>query len=152
MRGEALHRNGTRRPYSRHGLTALRAKVQVRGLGALDQRTSAARALVSWRNALVCDMGGEDAVSAAQRAMIDVATRTRLYVDGLDVFLLEQPSLIVGRGKRKTVLPVLLERQRLADSLVSVLGRLGLERRARPIVSASDYLRGNGQGGEDAQA
>lgn len=126
---------------TRHGLTVLKARVKVRGLSALDQRTAAARALLHWQRELVRDLGGEDAASSAQRALVEIATRTRLYVESLDAFLMEQPSLIVGRGKKKTVLPVLIERQRLADSLAHTLGRLGLERRAKTLPSLDQYVK-----------
>ena len=117
-------REGQRRPYTRHGLHAVRAKVKVAGLSALDRRTVAARALVEWRKDLIDDLGGDSAISAQQRALVEVATRTRLYVDHLDAFLMSQRSLV--NGKRKAVLPVLRERQSLADSLSRILTQLGL--------------------------
>ncbi len=104
-----------RRPYSRHGLNALKAQVKVRGLQAIDRRTAAAQALVAWRRELLSDLGGEESVSAQQMALVDMAVRTRLYVDSLDAWLMEQESLV--NRKRKSVLPVLRERQQLVDSL-----------------------------------
>lgn len=44
---------------------------------------------------------------------------------------MEQPSLVLRR--RRAVLPVLVERQRLADSLARLLALLGLERRAKTL-------------------
>jgi hypothetical protein len=131
-----------RRPYSRHGLTALRQKVRVRGFGTLDQRTAAAKALHAWRNELLSDLGGDAAASASQKALVDVAVRTRLFVESLDAFLMEQESLV--NKKKRAVLPCVLERQRLADSLVAVLSRLGLERRAKPVPSLEEYLNAGG--------
>ena len=127
-----------RRPYTRHGLHAIKARVKVAGLAAIDGRTAAAQGLLEWRRDLIADLGGDAAVSAQQRALIEVATRTRLYVDHLDAFLMSQRSLV--NLKRKAVLPVLKERQTLADSLARILGQLGLERKARPIQSLQDYL------------
>jgi hypothetical protein len=46
------------------------------------------------------------AVTAQQRALVEVITRTKLYVDHLDAFLMQQRSLINKR--KKTALPVLL--------------------------------------------
>src|SRR5690349_17712481 len=86
-----------RRPYSRHGLNALKARVKVRGLGALDRRTAAARALIAWRDELVADLGGPSMVSAQQRAVIDLATRTKLYLDTLDAWIMEQPTLVLAK-------------------------------------------------------
>jgi hypothetical protein len=64
--------------------------VKVRGLTAIDARTTAGRGLLDRRKDLIADLGGEDAISAQQRALIEHATRTRLYVDHLDAFLMSQ--------------------------------------------------------------
>ena len=71
------------RAYSRHGLNVVKARVKVRGLAAIDMRTAAAQALVAWRCELLSDLGGEESVSAQQMALVDMAVRTRLYVDSL---------------------------------------------------------------------
>ena len=124
------------RPYSRHGFHALKARVKVAGLAALDGRTTAAQGLLEWRRDLIADLGGDAVISAQQRALVEVATRTRLYVDHLDVFLMQQPSLV--HTKHKAVLPVLKERQALADSLARLLGQLGLERHQGPPKSLAE--------------
>jgi hypothetical protein len=128
-----------RRPYSRHGLNALKARVKVRGLAAIDQRTAEARALLDWREELLADLGGAAAVTAAQLALVDLAARTRLYVDHLDAYLLDQPCGLVNK-RRRAVYPVLRERQGLVDSLARLLGQLGLERRQREAPSLSEYV------------
>jgi hypothetical protein len=126
------------RPYSRHGLNALMARVKVRGLASIDRRTVAARALLDWQRDLVTDLGGEAAVSAQQMALVEIATRTKLYIDHLDAFLMQQRSLV--NAKRKSVLPALRERQSLADSLARILSQLGLERRQAPAKTLEQYL------------
>src|SRR5512143_1482842 len=131
-------RTKARRPYSRTGLNALKARVKVRGLDAIDKRSAAARALLAWRSELIADLGGEAAVSAQERAVAELAVRTKLYVDSVDNWLMQQPSLVLSR--RRAVLPVLVERQRLADSLARLLGQLGLGRRARPLPSLADHI------------
>lgn len=104
------------------GLNALTARVKVRGLEAIDKRSAPAGALLAWRGELITDLGGDDAVSAQERAVVELAVPTKLYVDSLDAGLLEQPSLVLKR--RLFVLPVLVERQRLADSPSRLLGQL----------------------------
>jgi len=138
-----------RRPYTRHGLHALRTKVKVAGLAALDGRTAAAQALLEWRRDLIADLGGDAAISAQQRALVELATRTRLYVDHVDAFLMAQRTLV--HAKRKAVLPVLRERQALADSLTRILSQLGLERRPRPVKSLTEYLAENYGNGAQTQ-
>lgn len=82
------------RTYSRHGLHPLRRRVMVEGLVSLDRRSVAARALLDWRAELIAALGGEQTVTPQQTALIELATRTRLYVDHLDVFLMAQRSLV----------------------------------------------------------
>ena len=127
-----------RRPYSRHGLNGLMARVKLRGLHAIDQRTAAARALVTWRTELVADLGGESALSAQQRALVETAVRTRLFLEHLDAWLLAQPSLINAR--RRSVLPVFRERLQLADALGRQLAALGLERHQPKPAELGEYL------------
>jgi hypothetical protein len=62
------------------------------GLAAIDRRTPAARALLDWRQELVQDLGGEGAITAAQRALVELVVPTRLYLDHADAFLLERPA------------------------------------------------------------
>jgi hypothetical protein len=109
----------------------------VRGLAAIDQRTAAARALLDWRRELLEDLGGEAVASAAQLALVEVATRTRLYLDHVDAVLMGRESLVV-RGRR--LLPLVEQRQKLADGLARILGQLGLERRKPPAPSLDAYF------------
>lgn len=127
-----------RRAYSRHGLNVLKARVKVRGLTSIDRRTAAARALLAWREELLADLGGREAVSAQQFTLVELATRTKLYVDSLDAWIVEQHSLVNAR--KRAVLPVVRERQQLVDSLVRILTSLGLERRAKPVPNLRDYI------------
>lgn len=127
-----------RRTYTRHGLNALMVRVKLRGFKAIDRRMVAARTALTWRAELLEDLGGEAEVSAAQLALVDIAVRTRLYLDHIDAVLLERPSLVI-RGRR--LLPLVEQRARLADSLARLLGQLGLERRAKPVPSLRDFLQ-----------
>jgi hypothetical protein len=90
-------------------------------------------------------------VSAQKRALVDLAVRTRLYVDHCDAFLMEQTSLILKR--KKSVLPILLQRNQLADSLARTLSMLGLERIPLPISDrfsrAQEELRKIGESKTD---
>jgi len=60
----------------RTGLLALKSKVQIRGLGAIDKRTAGARALLTWKKTLIADLGSETAVTAAQRGLIGMPLPT----------------------------------------------------------------------------
>src|SRR5882724_7906327 len=117
-----------RRTYTRHGLNALMVRVKLRGFKAIDRRMVAARTALAWRAELLEDLGGEAEVSAAQLALVEVAVRTRLYLDHVDAVLMERTSLVI-RGRR--LLPLVEQRQRLADGLARLLSQLGLERQAK---------------------
>lgn len=74
---------------------------------------------------LIADLGGD--VSTQEAAIIDLAVKSKLLLDSIDTWLLVQPSLVNAR--KRTLLPVVKERQALADGLARYLSQLGLERR-----------------------
>jgi len=115
----------------RHGLTRLKAAVRGLGSRVIDRRTTLGKALVEWRQELIQDLGGPDAVSTQARAIVDLAVKTKLLLDSVDAWLLTQPSLVNKRAR--ALLPVVRERQQLADSLARYLTMLGLERRRRTL-------------------
>ena len=124
------------RPYSKHGLTTLRHTVEALGGRLLDGRTTLAKQLAAFKADLVRDLGGD--VSTQQLAVIDLAVRTRLLLDSIDAWLLVQPSLVNQR--KRALLPVVRERQSLADALARYLGQLGLDRKAKPVPDLATYL------------
>jgi hypothetical protein len=77
-------------------------------------------------------------VSTQQAAVINLAVKTRLLLDSIDAWLLVQPSLVNAR--KRALLPVVKERQSLADALARYMGQLGLERRAKPVADLATYL------------
>lgn len=123
----------------RHGMSLLRRSVREQGLvRTVDSRTAAGRALMEWRRALLDDLGGEEALSTQRLALVDVATRTKLFIDSVDSWCLEQDSLLNKR--RRALYPVVLERCRLADSLLRTLEAIGLDRRiAEKSLTPSEY-------------
>jgi hypothetical protein len=130
---------------TRTGLRALKSRVTVRGLAAIDRRTTAARTLLDFRRELLDDLGGESSISAARLALVEIAVRTRLYLDHIDAFLMAQSSLIVKRARlRGRLLPLVEQRQRLAESLARLLGQLGLERRTPEPLDLREYLARRG--------
>jgi hypothetical protein len=126
------------RQYSKRGLTAMKAALSKPDARAKDRRTKIGRALLRWRNELIEDLGGVDAVTTQQLAIVELAVKSKLMLDSIDAWLLKQPSLVNAR--RKSLLPVVRERQQLADSLARYMGQLGLERRVKPTPSLQEYL------------
>jgi hypothetical protein len=119
------------RAYQTHGLYRAKAAVKALGSRAIDRRTRVGKALVAWRLEIAGDLGGLEALSAQQRAVLDQAVTLRLLLDSIDAWLLAQPALVDRR--KRALLPVVRERQALADALVRYLTTLGLERRARDV-------------------
>jgi hypothetical protein len=118
----------------RHGLTRLKAAVRALGDRVIDRRTTLGKALAEWRDELIQDLGGPESVSTQARAIVELAVRTKLLLDSVDVWLLTQPSLINKRAR--ALLPVVRERQQLADSLARYLTLLGLTPRRRTLSFA----------------
>lgn len=128
---------------TRHGLNAVRNRIAIRGLAIVDKRCAGAKALFEWKNELLNDLGGEENVSTQKRTLVELAVRTRLYVDHVDSFLLEQPSLINKR--KRAILPIVRERQALVDSLARLLSQLGLDRQAKKVEDLDQYLERRGK-------
>jgi len=117
----------------KHELNVLKKAVKSLGGRVIDQRTTLGKALAQWRKELIEDLGGPEAVSTQKQALIDLAVRTKLLLDSIDTWLLRQPSLVNAR--RRAVLPVVLQRQHLAESLARSLTQLGLERRTKTTAA-----------------
>jgi hypothetical protein len=140
-------RSQPKRTYSKHGLVTLKATVRQLGPRVIDRRTTLGKQLASWRADLIRDLGGD--VSTQQAAVIDLAVKTRLLLDSIDAWLLVQPSLVNAR--KKALLPVVRERQQLADALARYMTALGLERKAREAPSLHEYLAERSQQTEPVQ-
>jgi hypothetical protein len=124
----------------RHGLTTLKYAVRKLGRRTIDGRTTVGKALQEWRTALVADLGGRDAVSAQQQeAILDLAVKTKFLLDSIDAWLLTQPTLINAR--KRTVFPVVLQRQQLADALARYMVQLGLARRRVAVDLAQAFSK-----------
>jgi hypothetical protein len=111
---------------TKHGLNAMKHAMKQFGSRAIDRRTSTGKALEAWRRELVADLGGNDTVSSSQLVVIDAAVRTKLLLDSVDTWLLQQKSVVNHR--KRSVYPVVLQRQQLSDALVKYMQTLGLKR------------------------
>ena len=110
-----------------HGFYFARRTLMAYGKRAIDGRSSTGKALASWRTDLITDLGGD--VSTQQSAIIDLCVKSKLILDSIDAWLLTQPSLVLKR--KRALMPVVIQRQSLADGLARYLAQLGLERRVK---------------------
>ncbi|BFU90919.1 MAG: hypothetical protein NTAFB01_21060 [Nitrospira sp.] len=94
-----------------------------------------------FRDELVADMGGKDAVSTQQMTLIEMCVTDRMIIGSIETWLLQQPSLVNRR--KKSAYPILLQLASLKDGMVRRLIALGLERRAKPVRSLQDLLQAN---------
>lgn len=120
---------------SRHGLYAAMVKVKLAGFNAIDRRTAGGRSLLAWKRQVIADCGGQANIPATKMALIDSAAATRALIAHIDVWLLGQRSVV--NAKRKSVIPVLLQRQSLCDSLARTLAQIGLERTEKSVREGS---------------
>lgn len=126
----------------KHGLYTLKRALKERGLAAIDGRSAVGRALSQWRADLIRDLGGKDSISTQQEVLVDLAVKSKLLLDSIDAWLLTQPSLVNRR--KKSLLPMVRERQVLADGLARYLGQLGLEKRVK-VKNLAEILAGDGE-------
>ncbi|MGN6718235.1 MAG: hypothetical protein ACTHLX_12655 [Candidatus Binatia bacterium] len=102
-----------------------------------------------WRAELIADLGGNDAISTQQLAIIDLAGKQKILLDSIDTWLFSQPSIINAR--KRSLIPVVIQRQALADALAKYLTQHGLERRPKQkslqdILNDSSNDNGDGKG------
>ncbi len=133
----ASHHRYAGRPET-HGLPRLKHAVKVLGGRAIDRRTATGRALAAWRSELLADLGGIEAVSTHELALVEEAVKTKLILDSVDAWLLQQRTLINKRNR--SVLPAVRDRQALVATLRGLLGDLGLQRRLKVAPALSEYL------------
>lgn len=136
--------------YRQNGLRLLRRKIAVQGMRAVDWRSAGARDLIEWKQQLITDLGTEENLTTGQKTLIDVAMRTRLFLDHIDGFLLGEESFIF-KGK-KSAWPLLMQRMALVASLERTLATLGLERQAKKLPSLQEYLAAKEKGSEAPQS
>jgi hypothetical protein len=103
-------------------------RVKLAGFSAIDRRTAAARETLAFKRELASALGGEADLSPQRRKLIDMAARASLLLDHVDAWLFQQQRLVNARAKM--LLPILVQRQTLADHLTRLLDKLGLDRRA----------------------
>jgi hypothetical protein len=123
----------------------LKRAVNTIGNRLIDRRTVTGRALAKWRKDLIQDLGGD--VSTQQSAIVDLAVKSKLLLDSIDTWLLNQRSLVNYR--KKAVLPAVMQRQQLADGLAKYLSMLGLERKVKEQTLADYIASAYGDRGEE---
>jgi hypothetical protein len=123
-------------------LKRFKRRVDLRGLAAINRHSPGARDVVAWRDELRAACGGTD-LSPQREMLVELAGRTRVLLDVVDTYLMTLPTIINRRYKK--LMPIILQRNQLAESLQKTLDRLGLDRRAKPIEDLDAYLERRGE-------
>ncbi len=138
------------RNYQQHGARTLQTALERLGSeGWLDKLGPAGEGLRAWRRGLINDLGGEDKVSTAQLALVDLAVRSYLMLEHIDRWVLSTQNIVNKRDRK--VFRIVLDRQRMADSLAKYLQMLGLEKRTLEGENLTDYIEARySDGGGDS--
>jgi hypothetical protein len=124
---------------NRHGFSALKRRVAIKGLDAFDLRSAAARRMISWRDELVAALGGQENVTPQEYALLEMLIKTRLLLEHIDGYILGLDSLV--NRKKHSLKPIVRERLTLVDTCSRLLSQLGLKRREKPVPDLKDYLK-----------
>jgi hypothetical protein len=139
------HPTRRRSPNPRFQPTIGRA-IRTFGQHTLDGRTTTAKTLGHYRARFIADLGGLQCLSAQQLALLDLTARTWLLLETVDAAILSLPSPLDRR--RRVLLPIIRERQHLADSLLRYLQALGLDRHSPAVDLAHAFQRVPANGSE----
>jgi hypothetical protein len=101
----------------------------------LDGRSAVAVAVRRWKEDMRRDLG--DNLTRAQETILEAAAQSWVILSSLDDYIARQPSLVT---KKRTVLPVVVQRMQIAEGLARNLERLGLERKVREVPDLEAYL------------
>lgn len=142
--------NRAKRPYQRSGLHVVNKALpflleRVANAAVPDELLSTVElAARAWRQEILADLGGSDAVPAAKRALLDAATGTKIILDSLDRYLFELAEIggLVNRRNRKAF-AVVQDRMRVADSLTRQLQALGMDRQVKTVDLARALRQGS---------
>lgn len=126
------------RAYRLSGFHGMQAALTKRGISALDGRSASARHVARWKADVTADLGGD--LSTAKRTLLEVAAMDVALLAVADSWLREHAAGVINR-KRKTFVPLVTERLRVAAHLADVLKLLGLERKAREVPSLDELSR-----------
>jgi hypothetical protein len=129
----------SRRPYSRHGFHALKRRVAVAGLDAVDRRYAGGRELVAWWEEQIAHLGGRDVITHPELTLVKRAGVLEVLIRQAEAEFLER-GVQVGRRRSPRPHPLLPEYRGLVREQREILTQLGLERRAQKVPDLRSYM------------
>lgn len=120
-----------------HGFTR-----QIRGrytadAGQLDARSTAFKAITSYRSELVASLGGADNLSAQELTLVEMCAKDWFLLQSIDAFLLQHGAY---NKRKRAAYALTIQRCQVSDSLTRKLQLLKLERRSKPLNTLSALL------------
>jgi len=103
----------------------------------LDGRSALSQSIAKYRAELLASLGGSDSLSAQENTLVEMCSRDWLMLQHIDAYLFQTG---IFNKKRRQAYALTVQRMQIADSLTRRLQALGLQRRAKPVLSLSDYL------------
>lgn len=130
-----------------HGLYTLKKAVKLLGSRVIDRRTRAGKVLAAFKDAIIADQGGVEAISTSKQELIKAAVEVKLIKDSIATYVISLPS-IVNRRKR-SALPIVKELMDIEKIYAGLLKDIGLERRTKELdlaelLSGKDVNEGSG--------
>jgi hypothetical protein len=134
-----------------HGIVALRNQIKKRtrrGRSLIDRRTAAGQNALAMRQGLILDQGGEEHLSVAKLALIEMIARDTYFLDECDRRIFRVIYHVNGRIRRdghKPKSPKLIAtmygyRSAVARNLAANLSLLGLEKVPPPQKTLEEIL------------
>jgi hypothetical protein len=94
-----------------------------------------------WRENVISDLGGRDALTTTKLALVNATLGSWLLLSTIDAYLMELAgSTGVVNRRTRSVFAVVEQRARTADSLLRQLLALGLDRVSPPPLSLDQYV------------
>lgn len=103
----------------------------------IDGRSALSQSLAKYRAELLSSLGGAENLSAMETTIVEMCAKDWLLVQTIDAYILQTGAF---NKKRRQAYALTVQRMQIADSLTRRLQALGLQRRAKPVLSLSDYL------------
>jgi hypothetical protein len=121
------------RDYRKHGLTRLlRSRMRQ-----IDGRSALSQSIAKYRAELLSSLGGAENLSAMENTIVEMCAKDWLLIQTIDAYILQTGAF---NKKRRQAYALTVQRMQLADSLTRRLQALGLQRRAKPVLSLSEYM------------
>src|SRR5262245_19823128 len=123
----------------RHGHYKRKLKLNAASFDDLNFSSAGGEQLRERYRELLKHCGGEQHVSAVTRRIIERVCFTEYQLDCLDLYLVQLGPRIINRRKR-TLIPIVRERDALVGTLTKLYDQIGLDPRRPPAPTLAEYV------------